>query len=72
MSLRADFSVLALEYKDKLTCSIRSNVEAGAMVAGASSMIFWCLLWMEQSRPKREMAFPYMSPSIWTSRCLAC
>lgn len=54
------------------TCSICSNVDEAAMVAGASSMIFWCLLWMEQSRPNSEMAFPYSSARIWTSRCLAC
>lgn len=56
----------------ELTLSICSKVDGAAMVAGASSMIFWCLLWMEQSRPNREMAFPYSSARIWTSRCLAC
>lgn len=48
----------------KLTRSICSKVDGAAMVAGASSMIFWCLLWMEQSRPNREMAFPYSSARI--------
>lgn len=42
------------------------------MVAGASSIIFWCLRCTEQSRPNREMALPYWSARIWTSRCLAC
>lgn len=56
----------------KLTRSICSKVEGAAMVAGASSMIFWCLLWMEQSLPNRDIAFPYSSARIWTSRCLAC
>lgn len=46
--------------------------EGAAMVVGASSMIFWCRRWMEQSRPKREMALPYSSASTCTSRCRAC
>lgn len=54
------------------TCSITSVTEGAAMVVGASSMIFWCRRWMEQSRPKREMALPYSSASTCTSRCRAC
>lgn len=54
------------------TCSITSMTEGAAMVTGASSMIFWCLRWIEQSRPKREMALPYSSASTCTSRCRAC
>ena len=40
----------------------------GAIAQGASSIIFWWRLWMEQSRPKSEIAFPYWSAKIWTSK----
>lgn len=51
---------------------MNSNTAGVAMVAGASSMIFWCRRWIEQSRPKRDTAFPYWSARICTSRCRAC
>lgn len=54
------------------TFSMYSKTEEGATVAGASSMIFWCLRWMEQSRLNKEMAFPYWSAKTWTSRWRAC
>lgn len=54
------------------TLSIFSKMSEVAMVAGASSMIFWCLRWTEQSLPNREMALPYWSARICTSRCRAC
>lgn len=54
------------------TFSISSNTSEVAIVAGASSMIFWCLRWTEQSRPNREMALPYWSAKICTSRWRAC
>lgn len=54
------------------TCSICSNTTEVAIVAGASSMIFWCLRCTEQSRPKREMALPYWSARICTSRWRDC
>mmetsp|Transcript_33206 Transcript_33206/g.73178 ORF Transcript_33206/g.73178 Transcript_33206/m.73178 type:complete len:203 (-) Transcript_33206:475-1083(-) len=41
------------------------------MMGGPSSKIFWNLRCVEQSRPFRATAFPYSSPTIWTSRCLA-
>ena len=31
-------------------------------------MIFWCLRCTEQSRPNRDIALPYSSARIWTSR----
>ena len=51
-----------------LTCSIFSWTSRRAMVMGASSTIFWCLLCMEQSRPNSEIALPYLSASNCTSR----
>lgn len=54
------------------TFSITSVTVGAAMVAGASSMIFWWRRWMEQSRLKREMALPYSSARTCTSRCRAC
>lgn len=71
----ADFKLTGLPLKLPLppssadpTCSMNSNTAGVAMVAGASSMIFWCRRWMEQSRPNRDTAFPYWSARIWTSR----
>lgn len=54
------------------TLSISSNTSEVAMVAGASSIIFWCRRCTEQSRPNREMALPYWSAKIWTSKWRAC
>lgn len=54
------------------TLSISSNTSEVAMVAGASSIIFWCLRCTEQSLPNREMALPYWSAKIWTSKWRAC
>ena len=36
---------------------------------GVSSVSFWCLLWMEQSRSERWQAFPYWSPITCISIC---
>lgn len=55
-----------------LTLSICSKVVVETMVAGASSMIFWWRRWMEQSLPNREIALPYWSARICTSRWRAC
>lgn len=49
-----------------------SNTTEVAIEAGASSIIFWCLRCTEQSRPKSEMALPYWSARICTSRCRDC
>ena len=38
------------------------------MVTGPSSIIFWCLLWTEQSRPNKDTTWPYWSANIWTSK----
>ena len=38
--------------------------------AGASSMIFWCLLWTLQSLSNRWSMLPCLSPNTWTSTCL--
>ena len=50
------------------TCSILSCTSGRAIVTGASSMIFWWRRCMEQSRPNREMALPYLSANSCTSR----
>lgn len=50
------------------TCSIFCWTSRRAMVIGASSTIFWCRRWMEQSLPNSEMALPYLSASNCTSR----
>lgn len=55
----------------ELTLSMSSKTSNFAIMAGASSMIFWCLLWMEQSRPNNDIALPYWSAKSWTSKCLA-
>lgn len=55
-----------------LTCSMCSNTTEVAIEAGASSIIFWCLRCTEQSRPKREMALPYWSARICTSKWRDC
>jgi hypothetical protein len=36
---------------------------------GASSMSFWCRLWIEHSRSPRWMQRPWASASTWTSMC---
>lgn len=54
------------------TLSISSNTSEVAMVAGASSIIFWWRRCTEQSLPNREMALPYWSAKIWTSKWRAC
>ena len=60
-------------YKDNPhTRSIFSCTFLGAMDIGASSMIFWWRRWMEQSRPKIEMALPYLSARSCISRWRAC
>ena len=38
--------------------------------AGASSMIFWCLLWTLQSLSNRWSMLPCLSLNTWTSTCL--
>ena len=38
--------------------------------AGASSMIFWCLLCTLQSLSNKCTVFPCLSPNTWTSTCL--
>ena len=57
--------------KSTLTISISLKRRGSATDAGASSMIFWCLRCTEQSRPNKEMAFPYSSARICTSMCRA-
>lgn len=54
------------------TCSICSNTAGVAIAAGASSIIFWCLRCTEQSRPNKEIALPYWSANICTSRWRDC
>ena len=39
-----------------------------ATTTGASSMIFWCLRWIEQSRPNKEIAVPSSSANNCTSK----
>mmetsp|Transcript_23599 Transcript_23599/g.57154 ORF Transcript_23599/g.57154 Transcript_23599/m.57154 type:complete len:223 (+) Transcript_23599:5435-6103(+) len=51
--------------------SISLNVAGGTIVGGPSSKIFWKRLCVEQSRPLRATAFPWASPTIWTSMCRA-
>ena len=41
-----------------------------SLTAGASSMIFWCLLCTLQSLSNRWMVFPCLSPNTCTSTCL--
>jgi len=50
---------------------IKSQVTLLAITTGASSMIFWCRLWIEQSLPKMDIAVPSSSAKSWTSKCLA-
>ena len=58
--------------KQNNTSSIFLNTSGSAIAVGASSMIFWCLLCIEQSLPNRDIALPYLSPMSWTSRWRAC
>src|SRR3972149_5467352 len=45
-------------------CARNTGVSAGE---GASSTIFWCRRWMEHSRSKQWITWPWLSPRIWTS-----
>ena len=53
-------------------CKVEATGNRDSMVrtAGASSMIFWCLLWTLQSLSNRWSMLPCLSPNTWTSTCL--
>lgn len=46
------------------------QVQKPKITAGASSMTFWCRLWMEQSLSNRYTALPCVSANTCTSTCL--
>ena len=52
--------------------SISRKIAGSAIVGGPSSKIFWKRRCVEQSRPLSATALPNSSPTICTSRCLAC
>lgn len=57
-STRSQYAVGVFWSKYVHTFSISMKTSGLAMAAGASSMIFWCRRWIEQSRPNRDIALP--------------
>ena len=52
--------------------SISRKIFGSATVGGPSSKIFWNRRCVLQSLPDNATALPYSSPTICTSKCLAC
>ena len=55
--------------RDRRLADARRAASGSRPGAGASSTIFWCRRWIEQSRSNRCTMLPWLSPKTWTSMC---